>query len=123
MKTYSDDMAPHFRDMLEQRAARLRYVLAAARPEAEDGTGEVSDFKELAMEQAEATVADEQADRATLELVQVSTAQRRLASQSFGYCLECGHAIDLRRLEALPFTPFCTSCQTARERGARSAVA
>ncbi len=126
MKTYSDELAPHFLQLLERRAQELREIVHASRHategQGEVSQGEVTDFKDAALEQAQAVVEDEQTELALHELEQVSTARRRLASQSFGYCLDCGYAIDLRRLEAVPFTPFCTCCQSARERTAKSGI-
>ena len=126
MKTYSDDLAPHFEKLLERRAQELQAAVNASQHATEGKgevfQGEVTDFKDAALEQSQAVVEDEQIERALEELEQVSTARRRLASQSFGYCLDCGNAIDLRRLEALPFTPFCIECQSAREQAAKGAT-
>jgi DnaK suppressor protein len=33
--------------------------------------------------------------------------------QSYGTCLECGEAISLKRLDALPWARFCVACQEA----------
>lgn len=58
-----------------------------------------------------------QAECAALELEQVLTARQRLHDQEYGRCLDCGEPIDLKRLQALPAAPCCTSCQSVRERG------
>lgn len=42
-------------------------------------------------------------------------ALRRISDGSFGTCLGCGNDIQLRRLEALPWTQFCLRCQEAIE--------
>jgi DnaK suppressor protein len=61
-------------------------------------------------------VVDEaQANHAARELEQVLTARQRLIDQTYGQCLDCGNDMDLRRLEALPATPYCTACQAVRE--------
>ena len=126
MKTYTGDMAPYFLQLLERRGEELSAIMRASRETADKhaqaGHGEVTDYKDAALEQSQAVVEDEQVERALHELEQVSTARKRLAARSFGYCLDCGSAINLRRLETVPFTPFCTCCQSARERTAKSAI-
>lgn len=45
----------------------------------------------------------------------VAAALRRLANGSFGICVGCGKEIQIRRLEAVPWTQFCVGCQEAIE--------
>ena len=42
---------------------------------------------------------------------QVSEALKRIDSGSYGRCLRCGQHISTRRLAALPWVVFCTTCQ------------
>ena len=42
-------------------------------------------------------------------------AARRLDQHCYGTCLECGAAIELERLLALPSTAYCLACQTRHE--------
>ena len=44
------------------------------------------------------------------EIEQIDAAIRRVHDGTYGLCVKCGAAIDLRRLDALPATPFCKSC-------------
>ena len=121
MDTYNASMLPHFRQLLARREAELRLLLRNAGHPAGDpggaGARDVVDFKELATEQTLATVDDAKTAHAVHELDQLDAARRRLADLSYGLCLECGDAIDLRRLEALPATPYCTGCQALLEQG------
>jgi len=55
-------------------------------------------------------------NRKTLLLVQVSDALQRLASGSYGVCLECAGPIPLKRLCALPWAALCLSCQEHADR-------
>lgn len=52
--------------------------------------------------------------RTVLRLIEVALG--RIADGSFGMCIACGHEIQSRRLEALPWTQFCLECQGERER-------
>ena len=45
----------------------------------------------------------------------VTTALVRLDNREFGICEECGQPISLKRLEAVPWTPFCRDCQEENE--------
>ena len=125
MKTYDSSQAPRFRLLLTQREAELRAVLRAAGSLSDEATEseshDVTDFKDVATEQSLATVADAKVDHAAHELEQVLAALRRLddathgESPGYGHCLDCGEAIDVRRLAALPATPYCTTCQSIHE--------
>ncbi|HSV82102.1 MAG TPA: TraR/DksA family transcriptional regulator, partial [Ramlibacter sp.] len=76
---------------------------------------DVSDFKDLATRESEEAVDEVQAEHAAHELEQVLAARRRLQELTYGLCLDCGEPIDLRRLSAMPATPYCASCQSAHE--------
>ncbi|MCU1261434.1 MAG: transcriptional regulator, TraR/DksA family [Bryobacterales bacterium] len=48
----------------------------------------------------------------------VEDALRRIESEQYGVCQECGEPISRKRLEALPWAKYCVSCQdlvTARK--------
>ncbi|MEO8021668.1 TraR/DksA family transcriptional regulator [Polaromonas sp.] len=119
METYDSTLMPRFSQLLVQREADLRSMLQTSGdlPDqmGDAGSHGVMDFKDVAMEQALATVDEAKAGHAVLELEEVLAARRRLADQSFGYCLDCGEAIDLRRLTALPAAALCTACQAIHE--------
>jgi DnaK suppressor protein len=43
---------------------------------------------------------------------------RRIEQGTFGVCTNCGGDINRRRLNAVPWTPFCIECQQSGEAGA-----
>lgn len=51
------------------------------------------------------------------QLSLVKHALERLDEGSFGECVNCGNQIGPKRLEALPWTPYCIDCQEKIERG------
>jgi DnaK suppressor protein len=120
METYHRSMADRFSQLLTEREAQLCSILRAADAHAgmqgEAGSHEVVDFKDMADQENLASLDEAKAEQASHELEQVLAAQRRLQEGRYGLCLDCEEPIDLRRLEALPATPFCTACQTVRER-------
>lgn len=64
--------------------------------------------KELSLEKTEGEL-----------LNQVNTALRRIEHGSYGACEDCGKNISRDRLRALPFTPYCITCEEEREREPR----
>jgi DnaK suppressor protein len=121
MDTYDRTHAPRFAQLLAEREAELRAVLRATGDVTEHSSdvseGEVVDFKDMAVEESRAVVEQAKAGQAAVELELVITARRRLVDGSCGECLDCDEGIDLRRLRALPATPYCTACQAIREHG------
>lgn len=45
------------------------------------------------------------------KLHRIEAALQRLAEQNYGICQECQMSIDPERLQALPYTELCYSCQ------------
>ena len=54
-------------------------------------------------------------ERSIMQLVE--EALDRVGTDSFGVCIACGSAIQARRLEAVPWTRYCISCQEKQEEG------
>jgi DnaK suppressor protein len=119
MDTYDRSLEPRFALLLAKREAELRAILHATGDVAEHtsdvSNGEVVDFKDMATEETQAVVEQAKAGHAAEELEQMIAARRRLQDGSYGECLDCGEEIDVRRLMALPATPYCTACQAIHE--------
>ncbi len=54
-------------------------------------------------------------EREGAELNAVDAALQRIASGSFGQCVDCGQAIAVARLQVSPEAPRCIRCQEAFE--------
>ncbi|KQT10835.1 TraR/DksA family transcriptional regulator [Ramlibacter sp. Leaf400] len=113
---YPADLTAHFRQRLARREAELAELLRQSCCVAGD-TDEVTDFKALAQEAALAAVDDAQAAQAVAELHEVQAARQRMDAGHYGTCVDCGEPIALRRLEALPATPWCAGCRQLHEDG------
>src|SRR5512146_2892267 len=50
-------------------------------------------------------------------LKMVEGALRRIREGTFGECISCGNEINIKRLEAVPWTRFCIECQEKLEKG------
>lgn len=88
------------------RAEHAREVLASQNGEAFSQGGDRA--SDLAL-----------ADLETSDLGSVSEALRRLASDDFGCCIDCGGTIAFDRLKAEPWALRCLACQTAHEERSR----
>jgi len=66
-----------------------------------------------AMQQQKMDAANRRAAQARKK--QVDSALGRFEADEYGDCLDCGEAIDARRLGARPEAPFCIACQSSRE--------
>jgi RNA polymerase-binding transcription factor DksA len=110
-------MAARFRVALTERALQLGAVLGHETDSAREVSGhEVGDFKDVAVQAAIAGIDEAHAAQAAAELEQVRAALRRIDDGSYGECFDCGDAIDLRRLVALPTAAYCAPCQAVHER-------
>ena len=111
-----------FRRMLEEEELRLREVIQEIEDEQEDlrltktssdrsPDPNTAEGGSLAFEiEKELSILQ----NATNLLLQAKEAQLRLDEGTYGTCADCGKAIPINRLKALPHTKLCVSCSTAR---------
>ena len=50
-------------------------------------------------------------------LMLIDEAFNRLKDETYGICTNCGATIGEKRLQAVPWTPFCIDCQELQEKG------
>jgi DnaK suppressor protein len=51
-------------------------------------------------------------DRYELEIIEIDNALRRIEEGTYGICENCGNAIPVERLRAMPQAKLCVRCQT-----------
>lgn len=49
------------------------------------------------------------------QLLMIDEALRKIEKNEFGLCENCGQEIEKKRLEAVPWTPYCIKCQQKME--------
>ncbi len=98
----------HHKTQLEARAVELTARLK--RIEAELDAPAPQDWEDHASEREEDEVLETIGLSGQQELRQIGAALGRIADGSFGYCVTCGEKIHDRRLDLLPYTPFCATC-------------
>ncbi len=58
-------------------------------------------------------------DSRAIVLRAIAAALDRIGDGSFGVCVSCETAISQKRLDAVPWAPYCIRCQEAAEREGR----
>jgi DnaK suppressor protein len=86
---------------------------ATAREPADDSTSDAGD-ESVNNEQKEEQLWKVDTDRTMLS--QVQDALERIENGTFGNCLADGEPIDEKRLEAMPWTPYCPAHQQQLEK-------
>jgi RNA polymerase-binding transcription factor DksA len=80
------------------------------------------EFEETAAKKQMALGLEKLGEYQKREIEAIDRAMRRMETGDYGFCMACGKPIPIGRLEAIPWTPFCTRCATKQERGAGGAV-
>ncbi len=102
-----------FKQILEEKQAELAKVLRNR----EGITIEKSpDALDEVQNAAERELAIRNLDRESNLLRNVRTALVRVVDGSFGVCLHCEEDISPKRLNAVPWTPYCIQCQEMADR-------
>jgi DnaK suppressor protein len=99
--------------MEEELSSRMKRAGAAAREPIDDSTSDAAD-ESTNNEQKEERLWKLNTDRTMLS--QVQNALERIESGTFGKCLADGEPIDEKRLEAMPWTPYCLEHQQELEK-------
>ncbi len=102
-----------FKEILETKQAELAQVLrnrdGIAIEKSPDALDEVQNA-------AERELAIRNLDRESNLLRNVRAALHRINEGAFGVCLHCEEDISLKRLNAVPWAPYCIQCQEIADR-------
>src|SRR5947207_13952101 len=102
-----------YKAMLEARQAELSAGLRNREDIAIEKTPDALDEVQLA---GKRELAIRNLDRESNLLRNVRLALARLADGSYGTCMHCDEEIKAKRLDAVPWTPYCIRCQEAADR-------
>src|SRR5713101_9116551 len=102
-----------YKAMLEAKRADLSAGLRNREDIAIEKTPDAIDEVQLA---GERELAIRNLDRESTLLRNVRAALRRIADGSYGTCMHCEEEISPKRLNAVPWAPFCIRCQEAADR-------
>ena len=102
-----------FRNTLETKRAELSGSLRNRDEIVIEKAPDALDEVQLA---GERELAIRNLDRDSNMLRQIRRALGRIADGSYGVCLHCDEEIKPKRLDAVPWTPYCIRCQEAADR-------
>lgn len=94
----------------------LREIEDAVREGREAGKDDGMDTYDLATEERDREISMILTDREREKLDAIESAMERVDDASYGMCESCESDIAEGRLEAMPFTRLCVSCQAEREK-------
>ncbi|MEO6966351.1 MAG: TraR/DksA C4-type zinc finger protein [Acidobacteriaceae bacterium] len=104
----------HLRLRQQELVRELASTVEEARTSNPNDTQDVAD-QAVAGYQKELLFSQGAARNAQLRLVQQALA--RIGEGTFGECVRCSEIIGAKRIEALPWTPYCLDCQELIEKG------
>ena len=104
-----------YKQILEEKQADLREVLRNREGIAIEKSPDALDEVQRA---GERELAIRNLDRESNLLRQVRAALQRIDEGHFGVCMHCEEDISPKRVNAVPWTPYCISCQEMADRQA-----
>lgn len=76
---------------------------------------DVADEAEFASEMISLQIGSFTSNNHAKNLALIDQMLKKIEANSYGYCIECGEEIPLKRLKVLPLTEYCIQCQTEME--------
>jgi RNA polymerase-binding transcription factor DksA len=120
MTALNDAQLVSLQARLDAREAELRAQVRGVNEEAEEAQSRnprdnVGDLGDQGEELIRGAVRHAEKERDQLELRQIAEARERMELGTYGTCVDCGADIPFARLEVLPFSDRCVSCQEVYE--------
>ena len=101
----------------QQEELLVRTMKAAVEQGRDAGMDDTQDVADQAVASYQKEFLFSQGTSGHAQMLLVRQALERLKDGTFGECQNCSETIGTKRLEALPWTPYCISCQEKVERG------
>lgn len=106
--------------LLEMRKEILRVIQKDMKEGREGEAGEGRDTYDIASDERDREINLLLGDRERKKLLQIEDALSRIDTGEYGECEECGGEIVTGRLDAMPFTRLCVTCQDEAEQTQRT---
>jgi RNA polymerase-binding transcription factor len=117
-RSSSNSKLRRFEDRLRQQQQQLESSMLTAVQQGRQAVAEDTlDVADQAVFSYQKEMIFSQGTEGHSQLSLVRIALERLREGTFGECLHCGRPIGEKRLEALPWTPYCIDCQEKVEKG------
>lgn len=117
MTQSSQNVRQHEEKLRQQQALLERSMLTAVEQGRQTGADETQDVADQAVSSYQKELLFTQGTNGHSQLSLVHLALERIDEGSYGECLQCGTTIGEKRLDALPWTPYCIHCQEKIENG------
>jgi DnaK suppressor protein len=116
MKRRQDRLKRMLLERSRELELRLRQEMAArVRQAPNSASASARDEGDLSVLELEQDLNCRRINACSQSLSQIAEALDRLRQAVYGVCAECGAEIGERRLQAMPFTPYCVECQELLE--------
>jgi len=109
--------------LLDIRKNVLREIRQDVKEGREGEAGEGRDTYDIASDERDREINLLLGDRERRKLQMIDDALHRVDSDEYGVCEECGGEIGHGRLEAMPFSRLCVTCQSEFEQSQRTVQA
>lgn len=107
-----------YRRLLEEKKSALSAEIAKTRRAEEETTEEsTQDIADKAVSSYTREFLYSLTDGERNTLLQIDDALGRIEDGTYGFCLNCGTAMTEKRLNAVPWAPYCLDCQELSEKG------
>jgi DnaK suppressor protein len=107
-----------YRKLLEEKKATLSAEIAKTRSAEVETTEEATqDIADKAVSSYTREFLYSLTDGERTTLLQIDDAISRIDEGTYGFCVHCGTAMTERRLNAVPWAPYCLDCQELAEKG------
>lgn len=117
-KNTTNNRLRRFQERLRQHEQHLQNRMAVAVKEGRQEVAEDTlDVADQAVFSYQKEMLFSQGTEGHSQLTLVRLALERLEDGTFGECLHCGNVIGEKRLDALPWTPYCIECAEKVEVG------
>jgi len=116
--TQSSQNVRRLEEKLRQQQALLeRSMLTAVEQGRQTSADVTQDVADQAVSSYQKELLFTQGTNGHTQLSQIRHALERIDEGSYGDCLQCGNTIGAKRLEAVPWAPYCIDCQEKIENG------
>ena len=107
-----------YRRLLEEKknslSAEIKKTRSAEEETTEESTQDIAD-KAVSSYTREFLYSLTDGERTTV--VQIDDALGRIEEGTYGFCINCAQAMTEKRLNAVPWAPYCLDCQELSEKG------
>jgi RNA polymerase-binding transcription factor len=107
-----------YRRLLEEKKAALSAEIAKTRSAEEETTEEsTQDIADKAVSSYTREFLYSLTDGERHTLLRIDDALLRIDAGTYGFCVNCNTAMTEKRLNAVPWAPYCLDCQELAEKG------